>query len=386
MSKTEPKDGPKINLPLNEAKSEGRCEARPDKMASNLSVDRKPRARRYKRGDLVEVRQPSEILATLDAEQKLDGLPFTREMARYCGRRFHVYRRVGKVYLDKHHYVARIADTVLLVNAYCNGNMHDKCQMGCLLLWKEAWLKPAHETDELESANADQRSLQVLSSGVIVGRSGCPDAEEATPGLGAVLGSNGESKNNPPMGVEFKSCCQAVYIANASRPVAPWDVRQYMQDCFGGERSLIELMRMAFRVVVNRVRWQFGRRPLGTLRGAAGHTPEVHLNLQPGEFATVKSRAEIQATLDSDSRNRGLAFAPDMLRFCGKTFRVAKRVERLVVEWSGELREIRNTVALEGATCSGIDQRCCPRNCNHLWREAWLERVEAAEPATTVKN
>ena len=41
-------------------------------------------------GDLVEVKRPSEILATLDERGTLAGLPFMPEMAPYCGRRFTV--------------------------------------------------------------------------------------------------------------------------------------------------------------------------------------------------------------------------------------------------------------------------------------------------------
>jgi hypothetical protein len=103
------------------------------------------------------------------------------------------------------------------------------------------------------------------------------------------------------------------------------------------------------------------------------------LNLQPGELVRVRGREEIQATLDHLGRNRGMVFLPDMVRFCGGTYRVARRVEKAVLEWSGEMRPFGNTVALEDVTCSGIALGCCGRQCYHLWREAWLERVDAAD-------
>jgi hypothetical protein len=43
------------------------------------------RRQRFFRGQLVEVRSSAEIAATLDANGKLDGVPFMPEMARYCG-------------------------------------------------------------------------------------------------------------------------------------------------------------------------------------------------------------------------------------------------------------------------------------------------------------
>ena len=43
-----------------------------------------------RKGDLVEVRSPEEILATLDPNGELDALPFMPEMADFCGKRFRV--------------------------------------------------------------------------------------------------------------------------------------------------------------------------------------------------------------------------------------------------------------------------------------------------------
>src|SRR5271154_6745856 len=51
----------------------------------------------FRKGDLVEVRRPPEILATLDAHGMVDGLPFMPEMAAYCGRRFAVDRRADRM-------------------------------------------------------------------------------------------------------------------------------------------------------------------------------------------------------------------------------------------------------------------------------------------------
>ena len=83
-------------------------------------------------GDLVEVRSQREILATLDHEGKLDGVPFMPEMAEHCGRRFLVYRRAEKVFLDHHYYVAGLKSTVLLEDVRCGGASHKRPWRRCL--------------------------------------------------------------------------------------------------------------------------------------------------------------------------------------------------------------------------------------------------------------
>jgi hypothetical protein len=119
-----------------------------------------------------------------------------------------------------------------------------------------------------------------------------------------------------------------------------------------------------------------GRRSAG--QGAGGRKASVPngnecLNLQPGELAEVKSEQEIRATLDEHGRHRGLLWMPGMARFCGKTYRVHKRLETIMLESTGELRKIRHTVLLADVMCENLYG--CDRSCFHYWREAWLRRV-----------
>ena len=94
------------------------------------------------RGDLVEVRSPREILATLDAEGRLDGLPFMPEMISFCGRRYPVRRRADKI-CDTVDYSGsrRLHHGVILGELRCDGSAHDGCQAECRLFWKTAWLR-----------------------------------------------------------------------------------------------------------------------------------------------------------------------------------------------------------------------------------------------------
>ena len=100
------------------------------------------------------------------------------------------------------------------------------------------------------------------------------------------------------------------------------------------------------------------------------------LGLKPGEWVEVKSVKEIFATLDQHGKLRGLAFNREMAKFCRKRFRVYKRLEKMILESTGELRRIRTpTVMLEGVFCDGEAHDKCDRSCFCFWREAWLRRV-----------
>ena len=69
-----------------------------------------------------------------------------RKCCNYCGQRFQVFKRAGKtcsemtgpggvVYVSR-----RLHDTVHLEHR-CDGRAYGGCQAGCLIFWKEAWLK-----------------------------------------------------------------------------------------------------------------------------------------------------------------------------------------------------------------------------------------------------
>ena len=71
------------------------------------------------------------------------------------------------------------------------------------------------------------------------------------------------------------------------------------------------------RMVLNRLRGLLGWRRLGALAGPQKRNSKGDLNLSPGELVEIKSPEEIQATLDSEGKNAGLTFEPDMLEYCG---------------------------------------------------------------------
>ena len=116
----------------------------------------------FRHGDMVTVRSLEEILATLDADAKFEGLPFMPEMAPYCGRTFKVFRRADKTCVEGIG-IRSMRDTVFLEGLRCNGSLHDGCQRGCLFFWKNAWLKAADRvpTDsQFSPAEGQERSVR----------------------------------------------------------------------------------------------------------------------------------------------------------------------------------------------------------------------------------
>jgi len=113
------------------------------------------------------------------------------------------------------------------------------------------------------------------------------------------------------------------------------------------------------------------------LEGQQNQTPVCSLKLRPGTLVRVKSRKQIAATLDPKGENCGLAFPVEMVRFCGKTFRVLRRLEKIIDEPTRNLIHFDDTVVLENVTCDGchILRGGCPRENYHYWREIWLERL-----------
>lgn len=78
---------------------------------------------------------------------------------------------------------------------------------------------------------------------------------------------------------------------------------------------------------------------------------------------------------------RAAMFTADMVRYCGGVYRVARVSDGMPVKCSGHSRVSADSVALETVICGGEPAGTCSRRCYHLWKEAWLERVEALQPS-----
>jgi hypothetical protein len=121
------------------------------------------------------------------------------------------------------------------------------------------------------------------------------------------------------------------------------------------------------------------------LPGPQTRTPTLALRLQPGDLVEVRSVEEIRATLDAKGRNRGMIFGPRMTEFCGRRYRVTTRLDRGIIEGTGEMREFPNTVILDDVVCQcSMVIGGCPRKDTLWWREIWLKRVEGDARSSSV--
>jgi hypothetical protein len=99
-------------------------------------------------------------------------------------------------------------------------------------------------------------------------------------------------------------------------------------------------------------------------------------HLQPGDIVRVRSRDEIQATLDRWNELRGCGFMEEMRPYCGTPQRVLKRVEKFLDERDYRIKQCKGIVILDGVVCQGtVDFGGCDRSCFFFWREEWLESM-----------
>lgn len=97
---------------------------------------------------------------------------------------------------------------------------------------------------------------------------------------------------------------------------------------------------------------------------------------QAGDVVRVRSRAEIEATLDPFKELKGCAFLEYMWQYCGTTQKVLQPVERFLDERDYKVKKARGVILLEGVLCRGTPVfGRCDRACHLFWREEWLERV-----------
>jgi hypothetical protein len=319
------------------------------------------------RGESVDVRSANEILATLDENGALDGMPFMPEMLSFCGKRFTVRSRADSTCdTVSASGMRRMGRTVHLGSLRCDGAAHGGCQAGCLLFWKEAWLRRTPSDQDQES----------------------PHYGAAQNGAGAIgrdrAWLEARSIQSAPPDPEIRYLCQATELKKASRPLPWWKPGQYLRDIFVNKVPPVDVIRGFIAATCNKLTRRFLGHGYPNVAGTLKQTPVEELRLQPGEWVIIKSREEIVATLDKSGRNRGLIFDGEMLPFCGKRFRVLRRVERILEESTGRMIKPRGTsVILENVFCTSRFRRVCPRAIYSYWREIWLRRAPVEENLAT---
>jgi hypothetical protein len=97
-----------------------------------------------------------------------------------------------------------------------------------------------------------------------------------------------------------------------------------------------------------------------------------HDQIEPGDMVRIRSKDEVQKTLDRSARTHGCYFPPGMYNHCGKEYRVFKRVDHFFDEARGRMCKCNNLFLLEGPHCSTPN---CDRSCLCFWHASWLQKV-----------
>jgi hypothetical protein len=336
----------------------------------------KVRTSRFRAGDLVEVLSREEILATLDSSGQLDGMPFMPEMLTFCGKTMRVFKSAHKTCDTVFPVRGRSVDQTVHLDTRCDGSAHGGCQAGCLIFWKDAWLKSTNRTESsgerVTSAKGD----------------GCTEAQ---------LWSAAQA---PEPDGSTRYICQATQLPYATADLHWWDLWQYVEDYRSGNVGFRRILSgLAYSIYYNLsqsgiglgrpMRWIYDRmcslwrgpkwpRTEGKIPINAP-TPTGVLGLQAGDLVKIKSHDEILQTIDGNNRNRGLFFDAEMVPYCGGVHRVLKRVTKIIDERTGKMLEMKNPcIILDGVVCQSRYSHCrmfCPRGIYSYWREVWLERV-----------
>ena len=307
------------------------------------------RNRRLCRGDLVELKTPDEIAKTLDDHGASGHLPFMPEMLEFCGRRLRVSSRALTICFSGPEGSPRgfrADDVVTLDGVRCSGDAHDGCQKACMILWREAWLRKVEGT--AVQSQVDLRGMDLLRARLKV---------SAGPRI---------------------FYCQASELSKATHPLSRWEKwGRYLSGFRAGNFNVLQMAQSTGIWLFWKIRRMFlGHYP----RGSSESTPAEGLNLQPGEWVEVKSMQSIIETLNQRGDNRGLHFTPDMRLWCGRRCRVKGRLDKIIVDGTGQMRQLRNTVCLEGSTCGCsymvFGMGGCSRCELTYWREIWLRRSD----------
>jgi len=293
-------------------------------------------------GDTVRIRSLEEIRATLDDKGQLAGLSFMEEMKPFCGRTARVYRALDKIYdYGRSRTMRQLDQCVLLAGLRCDGQGHGACDAACYLIWKEAWLEK-------------------------VGDSSAPfQPTPVAPSEAAPSGMPGRQYS-----------CQYTELTNASHPHAPHFLRRWVEPWIVGNVTLPAYCVVALTRAFNAFQEWRGGIPYPARPRSGGQTSTIGMPLKRGDWVRVRSPAEIAGTLDANGKNRGLWFDRDMLKYCGRSFRVLGRVRQIVDIRSTAMIPMKSPcIILEDVHYSGEFQWFGEQHDYLYWREAWLQPV-----------
>lgn len=299
-------------------------------------------------GDAVRIRPLSEILATLDEQGSLDGMPFQPEMVRFCGSEARIFRCLDKIYdYGRTKRMRRLDGCVLLSRLRCDGSAHAGCEAACYLIWKTEWLQHSADDNAQPSRNLDATGIpQVVAMGTRHGEAlRCQFTE--LHGCSTGFGRLSLRKDLIP-------------LLSGNYPVRAWAIA-VLTRCFNAVQG-----------------WRGGIRfpPMPTL---GDHLSPESTRLSAGERVVVLPPEQIARTLNHKGKNRGLWFDLDMLKHCGREYRVQASVRTIIDDATGQMRSMKTPcITLEDVDYSGEGLNFNAQHDPTFWRESWLRRADSA--------
>jgi hypothetical protein len=300
-------------------------------------------------GDTVRIRPLPEILATLDADGALDGMPFQPEMMKFCGGEARVFRCLDKIYdYGRTKHMRRLEGCVLLSNLRCDGSAHEGCEAACYLIWKTEWLQHS------ESARAAVALPATFDAARV------SDTVAARTRHGDVLRCQF---------TELHACTAEYQGWSLGRDLIPWLCGNYSAQAW-----LVAMLTRVFNGVQRR-RGGIGFPPLPPM---GEHLTKESTALAVGERVVVVPLEEIARTLNSQGKNKGLWFDVEMVKHCGREYRVTARVQKIIDDATGQMRTMKTPcIMLDTVDSTGEGLHFNAQHDPIFWRESWLRRTES---------
>jgi hypothetical protein len=142
-------------------------------------------------------------------------------------------------------------------------------------------------------------------------------------------------------------------------------------------RRLSPRQERALKTYSNNLMNWFSRLAGRSTRPSAPATSATIVSLKAGDLVRVRSREEIEVTLNHWRQLKGCSFMPEMWQYCDTIQQVLRPMERFVDERDLRVKKCKGIILLVGLNCQGTAEfGRCDRSCFYFWREEWLEKID----------
>ncbi len=108
--------------------------------------------------------------------------------------------------------------------------------------------------------------------------------------------------------------------------------------------------------------------------------------MRVGDIVEVLPKDRILATLAADGAVDRMPFMPEMLRHCGRRYRISKVAHKTCdTAYKTGARRVDDCYHLENLRCDGSAHGGCQAGCLLFFKGAWLRRVDVLPPAAVAE-